>query len=201
MRRRLTRRAAGFVLLGLLLVGGLTALGVYVTEEEPSWYARIRYPLQYEHIISSHSTNYEIDGALLAALIYRESKFDPEAVSSSGAIGLMQLLPTTADGIALFTGGDEFQHEDLYDPEINVRYGSFYLRRLLTKYERLDLALAAYNAGQANVDEWIDSNAGIAYPETREYVRDVVRLSSVYRRAYGSRLGDELETVGTSTEP
>ncbi len=201
MRSRLTRKAAGLVALALLALGGLAALGVYVTSEEPSWYARLRYPLEYEHIIASHAENYEIDGALLAALIYRESKFDSEAVSSSGAIGLMQLLPTTADGIAQFTGGGEFVRDDLYDAEINVRYGSFYLRRLLMKYQGLELALAAYNAGQANVDEWIVEESGIVYPETREYVRDVVRLSAVYRRAYGSRLGDEVETVGIATEP
>jgi len=201
MRSRLTRKAAGLVALALLALGGLAALGVYVSSEEPSWYARLRYPLEYEHIIASHADNYEIDGALLAALIYRESKFDSEAVSSSGAIGLMQLLPTTADGIAQITGGDEFVRDDLYDAEINVRYGSFYLRRLLMKYEGLELALAAYNAGQANVDEWIVEESGIVYPETREYVRDVVRLSAVYRRAYGSRLGDAVETVGITTEP
>lgn len=195
MRRRLTRRATGLALLGLLVIGALAALAVYVTEEEPSWYARLRYPLEYEHIIASHAVNYEIDGALLAAVVYRESKFDPEAVSSSGAIGLMQLLPSTADGIALFTGGNAFQVDDLYDPEINVRYGSFYLRRLLTKYQRIDLALAAYNAGQANVDDWIDSNRGIVYPETRTYVDDVIRISAIYRRAYGSRLGEEIETL------
>jgi soluble lytic murein transglycosylase len=201
MRSRLTRKAVGLVALALLAFSGLAALGVYVTSEEPSWYARLRYPLEYEHIIVSHAENYEIDGALLAALIYRESKFDFEAVSSSGAIGLMQLLPTTADGIAQFTGGDEFVRDDLYDAEINVRYGSFYLRRLLMKYQGLELALAAYNAGQTNVDEWIVEESGIVYPETREYVRDVVRLSAVYRRAYGSRLGDEVETVGITTEP
>jgi soluble lytic murein transglycosylase len=201
MRSRLTRKAVGLVALALLALGGLAALGAYVTSEEPSWYARLRYPLEYEHIIASHAENYEIDGALLAALIYRESKFDFEAVSSSGAIGLMQLLPTTADGIAQFTGGDEFVRDDLYDAEINVRYGSFYLRRLLMKYQGLELALAAYNAGQTNVDEWIVEESGIVYPETREYVRDVVRLSAVYRRAYGSRLGEEVETVGITTEP
>ena len=69
------------------------------------------------------------------------------------------------------------------------------------KYQGLELALAAYNAGQTNVDEWIVEESGIVYPETREYVRDVVRLSAVYRRAYGSRLGEEVETVGITTEP
>ena len=67
---------------------------------------------------------------------------------ASGAIGLMQLLPSTAQGIALHTGGSRFRIEDLYDPEINVRYGAWYLRQLLDKYDEEQAALAAYNAGQ-----------------------------------------------------
>jgi soluble lytic murein transglycosylase len=97
----------------------------------------------------------------------------------------MQLLPETAKGIATFTGGSKFRVKDLYDPEINVRYGAFYLRRLLQKYGDVRTALAAYNAGQANVDEWRAAHRGIAFAETREYVSDVLRLRDVYRDAYG----------------
>jgi soluble lytic murein transglycosylase len=189
--RRLSRRTLGFVSIGLVALCGLGAIAAYAVIDKPAWYTRLRYPLQYEHIISSHSQNYEIDGALLAAVIYTESKFDPEAESKSGALGLMQLLPTTADGIATFTGGTEFETDDLYDPELNVRYGSFYLKRLLDRYGELELALAAYNAGQATVDGWIDEQVGIQYPETRAYVDDIVRISEIYRRSYGSRLGEE----------
>ena len=193
MRRRLSRRATGLLAIGLVALSGFAALAVYVVTEEPSWYARLRYPLHYEHIIASHSANYEIDGALLAAVIYRESEFDPDAVSSSGAVGLMQLLPATAEGIASFTGGDAFERDDLYNPELNVRYGSFYLKRLLDRYGELELALAAYNAGQATVDGWLEESSGIAYAETRSYVEDVVRIRDVYRRSYGARLGARIE--------
>ena len=193
MRRGLRRKTASLLALGLVGASVLAAVATYAVVEEPSWYARIRYPLHYEHIIASHAQNYQIDGALLAAVIYRESEFDPDAVSSSGAVGLMQLLPTTADGIATFTGGGEFEQDDLYDPELNVRYGSFYLKRLLERYGDLDLALAAYNAGQTTVDEWIEANSGIVYPETREYVADIVRIREVYRRSYGGRLGESLD--------
>jgi soluble lytic murein transglycosylase len=130
-----------------------------------------------------------LDAALLAAVIYRESKFEADAKSSSGAIGLMQLLPDTAQGIALHTGGSRFRVEDLYDPEINVRYGSFYLRRLLRKYDDTRLALAAYNAGQANVDRWLAADEGIRFPETREYVDEVLELRDIYARAYAGELG------------
>ncbi len=176
----------------LTLLVGVAVLGsafLIVERTMPSWYARFRYPLEYEHIVRGHAENYELDAALIAAVIYSESKFDADAESSSGAIGLMQLLPDTAEGIALNTGGSEFVVDDLYDPEINVRYGSFYLRRLLNKYDDLELALAAYNAGQANVDEWISSGNRIEFAETREYVDRVLDAREIYARAYRDQLG------------
>lgn len=174
----------------LALVVALAGSAVALERSQPAWYAKLRYPLTYEHVIVGHARNYELDPALLAAVIYRESKFDPSAESSSGAIGLMQLLPSTAQGIATNTGGDAFVVDDLYDPEINIRYGSFYLKRLLRKYEHDErLALAAYNAGQRNVDEWIEAEeAEIPFPETQEYVDDVLELRGVYARAYEEEL-------------
>ena len=173
-----------------LLAGGLLALAVagvalYARETKPDWYQRLRYPLEYRSIVVAHARNYDLDPALLAAVIYRESKFRADAVSDSGAIGLMQLLPETAKGIATYTGGARFRVRDLYDPELNVRYGSFYLRRLIRKYGSVELALAAYNAGQANVDRWRRNGGGIRFPETRQYVKDVLALEKVYREAYG----------------
>jgi soluble lytic murein transglycosylase len=170
----------------LALAGGAFA---YVQETKPAWYERLRYPLSYEHIVVGHAQNYDLDPALLAAVIYRESKFDANARSSSGAIGLMQLLPATAKGIALHTGGTKFRVSDLWNPEINVRYGAFYLRRLIDKYGEVRLALAAYNAGQANVDSWLAEGKGIEFPETREYVDSVLELRDVYARAYADELG------------
>jgi len=172
----------------LLALGVLVAVAVgvwrYAEAELPGWYARLRYPLEYEHIVRGHAENYGLDPALLAAVIYRESKFDAKAVSDSGAIGLMQLLPETAKGIAQYTGGKKFRVEDLYDPEINVRYGAFYLKRLLVKYGDVEHALAAYNAGQANVDRWLAQGKGIAFPETKAYVRAVLDMRDVYGKAY-----------------
>ena len=173
----------------IVVLAAVGAAFLYVERTSPAWYERLRYPLSYEHIVVGHARNYDLDPALIAAVIYRESKFDSNARSSSGAIGLMQLLPDTAKGIALHTGGSRFRVSDLYDPEINVRYGSFYLRRLLTKYEDTRLALAAYNAGQTNVDEWIAAGEDIAFPETREYVDDVLAARDVYEHAYAEELG------------
>jgi soluble lytic murein transglycosylase len=166
----------------LLLVAGIAGLGVFLSE--PDWYLRARYPLRYEHIVRGHAENYRLDPALVAAVIYQESKFDPDARSDSGAIGLMQLLPETAEGIATRTGGSRFEVNDLYDPELNVRYGSWYLRNLLDKYGNEEDALAAYNGGQGNVDR------GVLYPETRHYVDRVRELRAIYSDAYSSELGE-----------
>jgi soluble lytic murein transglycosylase len=162
------------------LAGGI----VYVVRSEPPWYARIRYPLKYETIVRTHARNYDLQPALLAAVIYQESKFRADARSPSGAIGLMQLLPDTARGIALRTGGTRFQVDDLYDPDINVRYGCWYLRHLLQKYSDEKTALAAYNAGQRNVDTWLRNGDGIRFGETRHYVKRVEELKEIYRRTY-----------------
>jgi soluble lytic murein transglycosylase len=171
-------------LLALLVLVAVGA-GAAVVVTEPTWYLRMRYPLRYADIVRGHAENYRLEPELLAAVIYTESKFDPEAESQSGAIGLMQLLPATAEGIAQRTGGSRFRTEDLYDPELNVRYGSWYLRHLLDKYDGdLGKALAAYNGGQGNVDR------GVQYPETREYVDRVRELERMYARAYGDELGD-----------
>ena len=170
------------------LVGVAAGVFAYVHTSSPPWYERLRYPLGYEQIVRGHARNYRLDPALLAAVIYQESKFRPKARSRSGAIGLMQLQPATAQGIALRTGGSRFRVDDLYEPEINIRYGSWYLRHLLDRYGDERTALAAYNAGQENVDEWRRDGKGIAFAETRAYVERVEKLKRIYRDAYGSRL-------------
>jgi soluble lytic murein transglycosylase len=185
------RRALGLILLLALAVG---ATALYVTRAEPDWYLRMRYPLPYETIVRAHADNYGLDPSLLAAVIYTESKFDPNARSAAGAVGLMQLLPSTAQGIADHTGGGGYTPQDLYDPEINIRYGAWYLAHMRRKYrehpQAIDLALAAYNAGQGNVDRWVDATpAGepvrIPFRETRDYLERVHGIQALYRRAYG----------------
>jgi soluble lytic murein transglycosylase len=167
----------------LLAAVALVAVGAWVVTTEPDWYQRARYPLRYETIVRAHARNYDLPPALLAAVIYTESKFDADARSGAGAVGLMQLLPETAQGIAVRTGGNGFVDADLVDPEINVRYGSWYLRHLIDKYGTEERALAAYNGGQGNLDR------GVMYPETRHYVDRVLELRGIYRKAYPSELG------------
>jgi peptidoglycan lytic transglycosylase len=171
------------------LLAAVAGAFAYVNAASPPWYERLRYPLAYQQIVRGHARHYRLDPALLAAVIYQESKFRPDVRSSSGAVGLMQLLPATAKGIALHTGGTRFRMDDLYDPEINVRYGAWYLRHLLDRYGDEKTALAAYNAGQKNVDRWLREGGGIRFAETRDYVRRVERLKKIYRDAYGHELG------------
>jgi soluble lytic murein transglycosylase len=173
----------------LVLAGGVILAVALVQEAKPGWWERLWYPLHYKQIVRGHAHNYDLDPALLAAVIYQESKFKADAESKSGAIGLMQLLPDTAKGIALHTGGSAFRVDDLYDAEINVRYGAWYLRHLLRKYADERTALAAYNAGQDNVDRWRRDGLGIQFSETRAYVNRVEDLKTIYRDAYGDELG------------
>ena len=172
----------------VVLAGGVILAVALVQDAKPGWWERLWYPLRYETIVRGHARNYSLDPALLAAVIYQESKFKADAESKSGAIGLMQLLPDTAKGIAVHTGGSAFRVADLYDPEINVRYGAWYLRHLLRKYREERTALAAYNAGQDNVDRWRRDGVGIQFPETRAYVNRVEDLKQIYRDAYGDEL-------------
>jgi len=172
------------VVSGLVLAFVGCTLALYVVMTEPPWFERIRYPLRYSEYVRVHARQNGIDPALLAAVIYQESKFDARAESRSGAIGLMQLTPATAQGIAIRTGGSQFETSDLLNPEINIRYGSWYLANLFSKYGSERLVLAAYNAGQGNVDRWQAEGKPIAFSETRAYVARVEHLKRVYHDAW-----------------
>ena len=173
----------------LLFVGIVAGTFAYVNKTSPPWYERIRYPLRYSEYVRVHAREHGLDPALVAAVIYQESKFRSDAKSSSGAIGLMQITPSTAEGIAIRTHGSAFHTADLYNPEINIRYGAWYLKNLFDKYGSEKLVLAAYNAGQGNVDKWRANGEPIQFAETRAYVKRVEHLKSVYRDAWGKDLG------------
>jgi soluble lytic murein transglycosylase len=177
----------GRLVLAVLIVA-LLGVAVYVFKASPPWFERLRYPLDYSAVVRDRAQADGVDPALLAAVIYEESRFHPSARSKSGAIGLMQLTPATAKGIALRTGGTAFRLSDLTDPAINIRYGAWYLGNLLRKYRNQRLALAAYNAGQGNVDRWLHAGSPIQFPETRTYVSRVEHLRHVYFEAWHSSL-------------
>jgi soluble lytic murein transglycosylase len=187
------------IIMALVALAAVAGLGyAWVDHAQPGWWVRLRYPLYYRDSIVGYGRKYHLDPALIAAVVYEESHFRANSRSSAGAIGLMQLLPSTARGIAEHTGGTTFDpRHDLYDADLNLRYGSWYLAHLRQKYAGRqnagDLALAAYNAGQANVDEWIHETppgqaVRVRFPATQDYVEDVHRLESLYRKAYGDQL-------------
>ena len=136
--------------LGTALVAAVIALKPTVDDA----IKEITLPLRHEDVIRQQSRDKNLDPALVAAVIYRESKFR-DATSSAGAKGLMQILPSTAQFIAHRSGGTQFEVRDLANPQINISYGSWYLRYLLDRYDGNEVAaVAAYNAGHERVDDW-----------------------------------------------
>ncbi len=154
--------------------------------------AEITLPLQHEDIIRQQAADKNVPADLIAAVIYAESRFRDQT-SDAGARGLMQITPETGDEIEKLSGGQTFVYEDLSNPDINIRYGTFYLRHLLDRYDGNTVAaLAAYNAGITNVDSWGGSSLKIdqiPFPETRDYVAEVLSKRKEYRDKYASELG------------
>jgi len=155
-------------------------------------------PLRHDDIIRQQASDKDLDAALIAAVIYEESRFRDQT-SHAGARGLMQITPATADFIARRSGGHRFKQSDLASPQINIAYGAYFLRYLIDHYEGNDtLAVAAYNAGQTNVDGWVERAGGpdgfdaardIPFPETRAYVANVQERRGEYRDHYADDLG------------
>jgi peptidoglycan lytic transglycosylase len=182
---------AGRLLIVLTVVVVAVGTAVVLGEtpiQRPAFMDRIQYPLDYGDLVRAHAARNRLDSALVAAVIYEESRFRPRALSKVGAMGLMQIQPVTGETIAQRTGGTGFRVSDLYDPDINIRYGSWYLRQLLDKYGNERLALAAYNSGETTVDRWLAEGKGIAATDVRSYVDKVEGTKKVYRHAYGDDL-------------
>src|SRR4051812_14017136 len=195
-RRAAVRRRRKRLLLALLaIVGVVVVVGLHPLKHAVE---EITLPLKHEDVIRQQSQKKGLDPALVAAVIYQESKFSDQT-SVAGARGLMQITPDTARFIAKQSGGIRFTLQDLGTPQINIAYGTWYLRWLLDRYgERQALAVAAYNAGFGHVDEWVrqaggpdrfDVRTDIPYPETRHYVQQVLERRKDYARRYSRELG------------
>jgi len=144
----------------------------------------ILYPIAYRQTILDWCNVYELDEYLVLSVIRTESHFRPQALSPVGAIGLMQIMPTTGQWIAEKNGIEGFAVDDLYKPETNIHLGSWYLRYLIDRFTDVDAALAAYNAGPGTVDGWIEHGSQL-FPETASYIRRVRRTENIYQELYG----------------
>ncbi|HEY6145983.1 MAG TPA: lytic transglycosylase domain-containing protein [Solirubrobacterales bacterium] len=185
-RRQLLAFGTVAVLVGVF-AGALVASGTFDDALK-----ELTLPLRHEDVIRQQADEKGVDAALIAAVIYSESKFSDQT-SSAGARGLMQITPEAADTIARNSDATTFELKDLGDPEINIRYGTFLLRELLERYDGDEAAaLAAYNAGPGNADKWGGADLtveAIPFPETRAYVEEVLEKRGEYRREYASELG------------
>jgi len=203
--RRASRARRGLVgrrrrrLAWLLAVAALAALGAFTLLPRLGEVAQeITLPLRHEDIIRQQARKKDLDPALVAGVIHTESRFRDQT-SPAGARGLMQITPATARYVANLSGGTRFVIEDLATPQVNIAYGTFYLRYLLDRYGGDDVvALAAYNGGETNVDRWL-ANAdaqerqfdveAIPFPETRAYVERVLDAKGDYAETYPRELG------------
>ncbi|WP_372791625.1 lytic transglycosylase domain-containing protein [Paraconexibacter sp.] len=195
-RRRQLRRRRAAVILVALAAGGAGAAVLAPTFSDAV--QEITLPLKHEDIIRQQASDKRLDPALVAAVIFAESHFRDQT-SPAGAKGLMQITPDTAHYIAQKSGGVAFETADLATPQVNIAYGSFYLRYLLDHYGgNTMLALAAYNGGEGNVDRWVAQARSdgrelrvqdIPFPETRHYVEKVLAARLDYRASYANELG------------
>jgi len=188
VRPRRRRFMAALMGAGLLLVAVLALQGAFHHAVK-----EITLPLHHEDIIRQQAAEKDLDPALIAAVIYAESRFVPGRTSSAGAEGLMQITPATAADIARRSGGTAFVTSDLATPQVNISYGSYLLSELLHRYDGNEVAaLAAYNAGPGNADRWGGSGLtvnDIPFAETRAYVAKVLDARGRYRKTYRRELG------------
>ena len=176
----------------ILIVVGVAGALIAAKVDVPRAILAVTLPLQHEDIIRQQAERFEIDPALIAAIIDQESGFT-DTTSSAGARGLMQITRDTADTIETLSGGQTFVYDDLANPDLNIRYGTFYLNHLLDRFDgNVVAALAGYNGGPENVEKWGGSDLqidDIPFPETRSYVEDVLAKREEYRDKYADELG------------
>lgn len=160
-----------------------------------------KYPIRYQNFVETYAEEFGLDVALVYAVILTESKFDTYAESHVGAKGLMQLTDETGQECARKLGMMDFTPEDLFDPDVNIRMGCYYLKRLIRDYGGItETAIAAYNGGPGNVNQWLkdqrySSGDGtlsvIPFRETRNYVKKVTEAYWNYQNVYNLDKGED----------
>ena len=150
------------------------------------------YKLEYTEYVKKYANEYNVDEYLIYAIIKAESNFEPNAESHRGAKGLMQLMYSTAEDISKRID-IELNEDNILEPDININLGTKYISMLIQKYNNINLALAAYNAGSGNVDGWIEKGTlksdgsdieNVPFTETNNYVRKILRDYEIYKNIY-----------------
>ena len=166
-------------------------------EDAPERFWRLAFPMPFQQALETHARANGLDPFLVAALIRQESEFDTKAVSRARAYGLTQILPSTGRDLSRKAGVKGFRADHLFDPELNIKLGTSYLRTLLDQLNgNLEATLASYNGGKSRVLQWMQGGPfeepaefveSIPFTETRNYVQIVLRNAELYRRIYGNR--------------
>ena len=182
------QRKKGRNLIVILVIVILVAL--FCAEPIKQQITRTIYKKEYSEYVTKYAEQYGVEENLIYALIKAESNFNPDAVSHQNAKGLMQLMQSTAEDLAK-KSKINLNNENILEPEVNIQLGTQYIASLLNKYDCVEVALAAYNAGSGNVDKWISSGKikadgsdieNIPYKETNTYVRKIMRDYEVYKQ-------------------
>jgi soluble lytic murein transglycosylase len=184
-----TVRAAviALIIVGALAVSIIAELGISFVERE-------MHPIEYEEYVTKYASEYNIPEYIIYAIINVESGFDPEATSHVGAMGLMQMMPDTFTWLSSAEHlGENLSPTSLYEPEVSIRYGVYYLRYLFDKFHDWNNVYAAYNGGEGNVAKWLEDSrysdgkgnlTYVPFKETRNYVKKVKRQAEFYKNEY-----------------
>lgn len=191
MKRYAKKRKRVFYWSGIIVAALLLLLG----QSRLFW--KMFYPLPFQEVIYREARTYHLDPLLVAAVIHTESKFNPGAVSEKGARGLMQLMPETARWGAAQLRLGSLKDEDLFNPELNIKLGCWYLSQLAREFNGdMVIVLAAYNGGSGNVREWLRKEKwsgqhstidDIPFPETRAYIKKTLKAYEIYQILYDGK--------------
>lgn len=182
MQRRKFKSAVSAVLVIVLIFTGLFGYNICM---------KYMYPLKYNESVERYSENYGVDISLVYSVIRTESGFKPKAESNVGAKGLMQITPDTFEWLMTKTG-ENYEIVDLYDPDVNIKYGTLFLSMLIAEFGDKKLALSAYHAGRGQVNDWLcdpeisdgSSLTRIPYKDTEHYVNKVQKAEQIYLMVY-----------------